>query len=249
MFRVIKLAKNFGQTSAIYAGIELATGDTIVTIDGDLQNDPKDINRLIQKLDEGYDFVIGWRQNRKDKLVSKKIPSFVANWLIRKFTESSIIDNGCALRAYRADLIKKFPLYSEMHRLLPTMLTLVGARVAQIHVSHHPRLHGESKYGLSRIYKVLFDLITLKTILVSHRYPFFGFGILASISGAISALFLGVTVRQIIMEQAHTTMIPFSICILMGTLGISLMMLGLLCHLIYKEGKTKAGPLVKMELL
>jgi len=143
-FRIIKLSKNFGQTAALYAGIEHARGDIIVTMDGDLQNDPADIKKFIDELHEGYDVVLGWRDNRQDRLILRKIPSRLANWLVRKVAGTSIRDNGCALRAYRASVIKRFPLYSEMHRLLPTILAVAGARMTQIKVIHHPRKYGTS---------------------------------------------------------------------------------------------------------
>ena len=138
-FRVIKLSKNFGQTAALYAGIEHARGEVLITMDGDLQNDPVDIEKFVAKLKEGYDVVLGWRDDRKDRLISRKIPSRMANWLIRRVAETPIRDNGCAMRAYRSSVIKQFPLYSEMHRLLPTLLAVSGAKITQAQGHSSPK--------------------------------------------------------------------------------------------------------------
>ena len=162
--RIVKFRRNYGQTPAMAAGIEHARGEVLVTMDGDLQNDPADIALLLEQIDAGFDIVVGWRHNRQDKLVSRKIPSRIANWLIGKVTGVPIRDNGCSLKAFRAELIKSIPLYSEMHRFIPAMASIAGPRVAQIQVRHHARRFGESKYGLSRIYKVLLDLMVIKTI-------------------------------------------------------------------------------------
>ncbi|HEY0341683.1 MAG TPA: glycosyltransferase family 2 protein, partial [Steroidobacteraceae bacterium] len=151
---LVKFRRNYGQTPAMAAGIAQASGDVIVTMDGDLQNDPADIGALLRKIDEGYDIVVGWRFDRQDKLVSRKIPSRIANRLIARVTGVPIKDNGCSLKAYRASLIKKIPLYSEMHRFIPAMASIAGPKIAEIKVQHHARQFGQSKYGLSRIYKV-----------------------------------------------------------------------------------------------
>jgi glycosyltransferase involved in cell wall biosynthesis len=162
--RVVKFRRNYGQTPAMAAGIDEARGRIVVTMDGDLQNDPRDIPKFLTKMEEGYDIVVGWRFDRQDKLISRKIPSKIANWIIGKVTGVSIRDNGCSLKAFRADVIKRVPLYSEMHRFIPAMASIAGPRIAEIQVRHHARQYGESKYGLSRIYKVLFDLLTIKTL-------------------------------------------------------------------------------------
>jgi glycosyltransferase involved in cell wall biosynthesis len=177
--QVVKFRKNYGQTPAMAAGIEHARGEILVTMDGDLQNDPADIEYFLAKMDEGYDIVVGWRFNRQDKLISRKIPSRVANWLIGKVTGVPIKDNGCSLKAYRASLIKNIPLYSEMHRFIPAMATIAGPRIAEIKVRHHARQFGESKYGLSRIYKVLLDLMVIKTIASFTTRPMLWFCLLA----------------------------------------------------------------------
>jgi glycosyltransferase involved in cell wall biosynthesis len=177
---IVRFRRNYGQTPAMAAGIEYARGEIIVTLDGDLQNDPEDIGRLVEQLDQGYDVVVGWRFKRQDKLVSRKIPSLIANWLIGKVTGVPIKDNGCSLKAYRASLIKQIPLYSEMHRFIPAMASIAGPRIAEIKVRHHARQFGRSKYGLSRTYKVLLDLLVVKTVASFTSRPLLWFSLLAT---------------------------------------------------------------------
>ncbi len=177
--RLVKFRRNYGQTPAMAAGIEHAHGEVLVTMDGDLQNDPADIGLLLEKIEQGYDIVVGWRHNRQDKLVSRKIPSRIANWLIGKVTGVPIRDNGCSLKAFRGDLIKRIPLYSEMHRFIPAMASIAGPRVAEIKVRHHARRYGKSKYGLSRIYKVLLDLMVIKTVATFASRPLRWFALLS----------------------------------------------------------------------
>jgi glycosyltransferase involved in cell wall biosynthesis len=178
--RVVKFRRNYGQTAAMAAGIEFARGDVLVTMDGDLQNDPADIGNFLAKIEEGYDIVVGWRFNRQDKLISRKIPSRIANRLIARVTGVPIRDNGCSLKAFRASLIKKIPLYSEMHRFIPAMASIAGPRIAEIKVRHHARRFGKSKYGLSRTYKVLLDLLVIKTLTSFAARPLLWFGLLAT---------------------------------------------------------------------
>lgn len=162
---VIRFEENAGQTAAMAAGFEFARGQRIISMDGDLQNDPADIPSLLQKLDEGYDLVCGWRKERHDKFWSRRVPSIVANWIIAKVTGVPIHDNGCSLKAYRAEMIKQVPLYGEMHRFIPAMSTVAGARISEIVVTHHPRRFGASKYGLGRVWRVMLDIIAFKLIL------------------------------------------------------------------------------------
>jgi len=248
-FRIIKLSSNCGQTAALYAGIEQAAGKIIVTMDGDLQNDPRDIEAFMDRMNEGYDFVAGWRENRQDYLISRKVPSRIANWMVRKAMGTPIKDNGCGLRAYRADVISKFSLYSEMHRLLPTMLAMSGAAISQIQVRHHPRQYGTSKYGLSRIYKVLFDLIALKTIMTSFRLPFFGFGISAIVCGLLSAIALLGAVALVVGQSEIPIYVVTGIAMLWGLLGISLLVFGVLCGLIYSKASFRAENLLKLKVI
>ena len=162
---VIRFHENAGQTAAMVAGFEFAQGQQIISMDGDLQNDPADIPKLLEKLGEGYDLVCGWRKERQDKFLTRRVPSIVANWIIGKVTRVPIHDNGCSLKAYRASVIKQVPLYGEMHRFIPAMSTVVGARIAEIVVTHHPRRFGKSKYGLGRVWRVMLDIIAFKFII------------------------------------------------------------------------------------
>ena len=162
---VIRFRENAGQTAAMAAGFEFARGQRIISMDGDLQNDPTDIPKLLQKLDEGYDLVCGWRKERQDKFLTRRVPSIVANWIIGKVTGVPIHDNGCSLKAYRASVIKQVPLYGEMHRFIPAMSTVVGARIAEMVVTHHPRRFGKSKYGLGRVWRVMLDIMAFKFII------------------------------------------------------------------------------------
>ena len=178
--RVVNFRRNYGQTPAMAAGIEHARGEILVTMDGDLQNDPADIALFLQKMDEGHDIVVGWRHNRQDKMISRKIPSRIANRLIGKVTGVPIRDNGCSLKAYRASVIKHIPLYSEMHRFIPAMANIAGPRIAEIKVRHHARQFGQSKYGLSRVYKVLLDLLVIKTVASFTSRPLRWFALLST---------------------------------------------------------------------
>jgi glycosyltransferase involved in cell wall biosynthesis len=177
--KLVKFRRNSGQTAAMAAGIEYAQGEILITMDGDLQNDPLDIPMFLDTMDCGYDIVVGWRHNRQDKLVSRKIPSRIANWLIGKVTKVPIKDNGCSLKAYRASVIKEIPLYSEMHRFIPAMASMAAPRIAEVKVRHHARRFGQSKYGLSRVYKVLLDLLVIKTLASFAARPLLWFGLLA----------------------------------------------------------------------
>ena len=165
--KVVRLRRNFGQSAALQAGIDWSCGDVLVTMDGDLQNDPADIPILLDKLREGYDAVLGLRARRQDHLVIRKIPSLLGNWLIRKVTGVHIKDMGCTLRAMRRDLAEGLPLYGEMHRFIPVLAQQYGGRLVQIPVRHHPRTAGKTKYGLTRTFRVVLDLITVKFL---HSY-------------------------------------------------------------------------------
>ena len=193
--KLVKFRRNYGQTPAMAAGIEHASGEILITMDGDLQNDPADIQQFLTKIDEGYDIVVGWRFNRQDKLISRKIPSKIANWIIGKVTGVPIKDNGCSLKAFRATLIKQIPLYSEMHRFIPAMASIAGPRIAEIKVRHHARQFGRSKYGLSRVYKVVLDLMVIKTIASFTPRPLLWFTMLA-IPGAVVGTIL-LTLRHV----------------------------------------------------
>jgi glycosyltransferase involved in cell wall biosynthesis len=226
--RLIKLRRNYGQTAAMSAGIEHARGRILVTMDGDLQNDPRDIPRFLAEIDKGYDLVVGWRKARKDHW-SRVLPSKVANRLIGWITGVPIKDNGCSLKAYRAELIKEIPLYAEMHRFIPAMASLAGARIAEIEVRHHPRRFGRSKYGFSRIYKVLVDLVVIATILDFTRRPMRWLlgtgGLTAVVGGAAAALYSSTRAEPGVAFQG--------VVMLSGALATFLLFLAFLSYLLH----------------
>jgi glycosyltransferase involved in cell wall biosynthesis len=232
---LVKFRRNYGQTPAMAAGIAQATGDVIVTMDGDLQNDPADIGALLRKIEEGYDIVVGWRFDRQDKLVSRKIPSRIANALIAKVTGVPIKDNGCSLKAYRASLIKKIPLYSEMHRFIPAMASIAGPKIAEIKVQHHARQFGQSKYGLSRIYKVLLDLMVIKTVASFTARPMLWFGILSLPMMLAAAVAFACTIVTFVSDGTFSLPIAGSGVIFLSS-AIILMGSGALGELVYKLG-------------
>jgi len=234
--RVVQFRRNYGQTPAMAAGIEHARGKVLVTMDGDLQNDPRDIEHFLAKMNEGYDIVVGWRFNRQDKLVSRKIPSKIANWLIGKVTGVAIKDNGCSLKAYRAALIKEIPLYSEMHRFIPAMASIAGPRIAEIKVRHHARQFGQSKYGISRVYKVLLDLMVIKTVASFTSRPLLWFSLLATPPALLGTLAVGHSLW-------HWAVVSGKLPLPVAGTGVILLMAafilvcgGVLAELVYKLG-------------
>jgi hypothetical protein len=244
--RIVKFRRNYGQTAAMAAGIEHAHGEVLVTMDGDLQNDPADIALLLQQIDAGFDLVVGWRHNRQDKLVSRKIPSRIANWLIGHVTGVPIRDNGCSLKAFRASLIKRIPLYSEMHRFIPAMASIAGPRVAQIRVRHHARRYGESKYGLSRIYKVLLDLMVIKTIASFASRPLRWFALLSLPLFTLALLAFGQTAVDLLLGgDAISLPIAGSGVIFLGS-ALILLCSGALAELIYARGDIRDREFLKL---
>jgi dolichol-phosphate mannosyltransferase len=241
--RVIALRRNYGQTAAMAAGIDAAKGRVLIPMDADLQNDPGDIARLLKKLDEGYDVVSGWRKNRKDKMITRKIPSMIANRLISWIGGVPLHDYGCSLKAYRRESLQDVRLYGEMHRFIPIYAAWAGARVTEIPVEHHARTMGKSKYGLSRTLKVVFDLMTIK-FMASYQtkpiYVFGSFGMLAfgiSIVGGIYALFLK------FRHAADFVQTPLPILsIVMFAVGVQFLLMGLLAEMLvrtYHESQAK----------
>ncbi|MGB7947383.1 MAG: glycosyltransferase family 2 protein [Candidatus Binatia bacterium] len=230
--RVVRFRKNFGQTAAMAAGFQYARGELIVSMDGDMQNDPADIPMLLAKLGEGYDVVCGWRKDRKDNLISRKLPSRVANWLIGLVTGVHIHDNGCSLKAFRASTIKKVALYGEMHRFIPAMATLTGARITEIVVNHHPRRFGTSKYGIARVWRVGLDIVTVKMLSgFSSRpalwfglfsFPFLFFGLLA-LFGSLSLYASGVFRDWFVLFTSSF------LCLFLGAHLLALGVIGELC--------------------
>lgn len=242
--RVISLRRNYGQTAAMSAGIDAARGEILIPMDADLQNDPKDIVRLLDKLNEGYDVVSGWRKNRKDALVLRKIPSWIANSVISKIGGVPLHDYGCSLKVYRRDVIQDVKLYGEMHRFIPIYASWAGARVTEIPVDHHARTMGKSKYGISRTVKVIFDLMTIKFMASYQTKPIYVFGtfgflaFLLSIIAGIWALVLK------IFEGTSFILTPLPIItVVMLAIAVQFFLMGLLAELLvrtYHESQDKA---------
>lgn len=249
--RVISLRRNYGQTAAMSAGIDAARGEILIPMDADLQNDPADIARLLEKLEQGYDVVSGWRKNRQDRLVSRKIPSQIANKVISLIGGVHLHDYGCSLKAYRREVLQDVKLYGEMHRFIPIYASWAGARVTEIPVDHHARTRGRSKYGISRTVKVIFDLITIKFMAEYHTKPLYVFGtfgllaFIASIVAGLYALFLKFA-QDLGLPQYHADFVetPLPIlCIVMFAISIQFFLMGLLAELLvrtYHESQDKA---------
>jgi glycosyltransferase involved in cell wall biosynthesis len=238
--RVVPLARNYGQTQAMQAGFDEAQGDIVVSLDGDLQNDPADIPRLLAKLDEGYDLVAGYRLRRQDKVLTRKVPSWVANRIIRAITRVDIRDNGCSLKAYRRWTLDRMNLYSDMHRFLPALAAATaGARIAEIPVRHHPRRFGVSKYGLSRIFKILTDLLTITLISWFRERPLQLFGMAATGALLCSLLFGGASLLALTdvrddMADAYVLPAAALLCLM---LGCFLVMLGLIAEVLLRKAR------------
>ncbi len=197
--KVVHFVRNYGQTAAMSAGFKLARGRIVVTLDADLQNDPADIPALLERLDQGYDVVCGWRKDRKDPFLTRTLPSWVANKIISVTSKVPLHDYGCTLRAYRREFLEDLPLYGEMHRFIPIYVTWAGARLTEMPVSHHPRTRGRSKYGLSRVFKVLLDLVTVKFLRDYYVNPIYFFGYFGFLLG-----FLGVaSISAAVFMKVH----------------------------------------------
>ncbi|MDP3138750.1 MAG: glycosyltransferase family 2 protein [Burkholderiaceae bacterium] len=231
--KVVHFRRNYGQTSAMMAGIDFASGDIIIPIDADLQNDPQDIPRLLAKLDEGYDVVSGWRRDRKDDSLRRNLPSRMANWLISRVSGVKLHDYGCSLKAYRREVIKDVKLYGEMHRFIPIYASWLGARVTEIPVTHHARQFGQSKYGLERIAKVFLDLLVVKFLDRYAQKPIYVFGGFGLLSLAISALVgAWALYLKLFMDVAFIrTPLPL-LCVFTAMLGITCILMGLLAELV-----------------
>ena len=247
--KVVNFRRNFGQTAAMMAGIDYASGDIVVGLDGDLQNDPADIPRLVAKLEEGYDVVSGWRRDRKDAALRRNLPSRIANWLISKLSGVALHDYGCTLKAYRRDVIKGVRLYGEMHRFIPIYASWQGGLVTEIPVNHSPRIHGRSKYGLERIIKVVLDLIVVK-FLASYAnkpiYVFGGFGLI-SIGIAFVAGVLAVYLKLFQGVSFISTPLPLLVALAFIT-GVMSILMGLIAEIImrtYYESQGKQVYLVR----
>ncbi len=247
--KVVFFRRNFGQTAAMAAGIDYSSGEIIVFMDSDLQNEPEDIVRLLEKIEEGYDVVSGWRSNRQDKWLSRKLPSKIANRLISKVTGVPLHDLGCSLKAYRGDVLRQVNLYGEMHRFIPVHASWIGAKITEIPVGHHARQFGQSKYGIKRTFKVVLDLITVKFMGSYSTKPIYIFGG----TGLVSLLLAGISgIAVIVMKvlgMATMTRNPlFMLTVMLIIIGILFIQMGILAEImirIYHESQQKTPYTVK----
>jgi len=241
--RIIRFRRNFGQTAAFAAGFAHARGTVIVTADGDLQNDPRDIPSLVARLEEGFDIVVGWRKDRKDPFLNRRLPSMLANRLISVATGVRLHDYGCSLKAFRATIVKPIRLYGEMHRFLPAIASEFGVRIAEIEVNHRPRRHGRSNYGITRTVRVLLDLLTVKFLLSYSTRPLQIFGLVGIVMGGAGlAVTLYLSYVRLFAYQSIANRPLLLLGILLIFTGIQLVTLGLLAEMqarTYHESQNK----------
>lgn len=230
--KIISFRKNFGQTAALSAGFDHARGDTVVTMDADLQNDPADIPVLLEKIKQGYDLVSGWRYDRKDKWWSRRLPSTLANRLISWATDVKLNDYGCTLKAIKKEVVKNITLYGELHRFIPAVASWMGVRIAEVKVNHRPRVAGESKYGISRVFRVLLDLITVKFLLSYSGRPIQFFGIPGLICGFVGgAMALYLSFQKLVLGMALGDRPLLLLAVLLILVGVQFIVFGLLGEL------------------
>ncbi len=239
--KLVLFRRNFGQTAAMAAGIDHSKGEVIVFMDSDLQNEPEDIGKLLEKIDEGYDVVSGWRNKRQDKWLSRKLPSKIANWLISRVTGVPLHDLGCSLKAYRGEILRQVNLYGEMHRFIPVHASWIGAKITEIPVGHHARQYGQSKYGIKRTFKVILDLITVKfmgSYSTKPIYIFGGSGLLSLFFALISGS--TVIIMKILYNYSMNRNPLFMLTILLIIIGVLFIQMGILAEImirIYHESK------------
>ena len=231
---VISLRKNYGQTAAMSAGFDNSKGEIVITLDGDLQNDPNDIPKLISHINEGYDLICGWRYERKDKLINRRIPSKIANKLIANVTGLKLHDYGCSLKAFKKEIVDDIKLYGELHRFLPVLANIEGAKIKEIKVNHRSRKYGSSKYGIDRTFRVLMDLLTVWFMTKFLTRPMYGFGFIGIISILVS---LGMTSYLLIVKMfgediGNRPMLMFAL--ILGIAGVQLFSFGLLSELLIR---------------
>ncbi|OGD27883.1 MAG: glycosyl transferase [Candidatus Aminicenantes bacterium RBG_13_63_10] len=240
--KVLRLRKNFGQTAAMSAGFDYARGEVIVTLDADLQNDPRDIPRLLEKISEGYDIVNGWRRKRKDRFLTRRLPSNTANWLIARLTGIKLHDFGCTLKAFRSEVVKSIKLYGELHRFIPAIASNIGVLIAEIEVHHRPRIHGKSKYNIFRFVKVILDMVLLRFLMSYSTRPLQIFGLIGLISGLAGAVLLGVMTYQRLFLRVGLGNRPLLLgAILLTVLGVQLITLGLLAEIMVRAYHEATG--------
>lgn len=242
-WRIVQFRRNFGQTAGFAGGFDLARGDVVITIDADLQNDPADIPLLMAKIDEGYDIVSGWRVDRQDKFVSRRLPSMIANRMISKSTGVHLHDYGCSLKAYRSEVVKNIQLYGELHRFVPAVASWMGVKVAEVPVNHRAREHGTSKYGITRTFRVILDLITVYFLLSYGTRPIHVFGGIGMVSlglGVLAGLYL--TLVKIIGGRDIGNRPLLFLSVLLILVGVQMIAMGLLAELVvrtYYESQDK----------
>lgn len=233
--KVIRLRKNFGQTAALSAGFDYARGEAIITLDADLQNDPQDFALLLEKIREGYDIVSGWRKKRKDRLLTRRIPSAMANWLIARITHIKLHDFGCTLKAFRKEVVKNINLYGELHRFIPAIASNIGVSIAEVEVNHRPRKHGKSKYSVFRFVKVMLDLLTVKFLLSYSTRPLQIFGVFGLASGVVGGLIgLYLSYQRLILKVGISGRPLLLLAILLIVIGIQFITLGLLAEIMVR---------------
>lgn len=250
--RVIRLRTNFGQSAALAAGFDAAKGEVVITMDGDLQNDSTDLPVLLTKLEEGYDVVSGWRRPRQDPFWRRRVPSFIANQLISRITGVALHDYGCALKAYRREVLEHVALYGEMHRFLPALAKWVGAAVAEVPVRHHPRRFGRSKYGFGRTPRVLLDLLTVKFMMSYWTRPIQIFGLIGLISAVVGLGLAAVLAYQRLFLDVPLANRPILLlAVLLTFIGIQFVSIGLLGEMVvrtYHESQRKPIYIVRERL-
>jgi glycosyltransferase involved in cell wall biosynthesis len=247
--RIIEFRRNFGQTAAMAAGLEHSRYNVVVTMDGDLQNDPHEIPRMVSKLNEGYDLVAGWRKDRKDAFINRRLPSMIANWTISKSTGVKLHDYGCSLKVMTGELARGLRLYGEMHRFIPALANQIGAKIVEMPVNHRPRIHGKTKYGISRTIRVILDLITVKFLLGYAKRPIHLFGSVGFLSAGLGGLLL-----VYMMFQKFFLHVPMGnrpllmLAVMMVIVGMQFIVFGLLAEVLartYYESQNKRTYVVR----
>jgi len=241
--KIIRLRKNFGQTAALAAGFDRSRGEIIITLDADLQNDPADVPLLVAKMNEGFDIVSGWRVKRKDKFVSRRLPSKAANWIISRITKVKLHDYGCTLKAFRRDVVKNIKLYGEMHRFIPAIASTMGVAIAEVPVNHRPRIHGKSKYNITKSVRVALDLLTVKFLLSYSTRPLQIFGLFGLLAGLLGGILGGIlSYQRLILKQGIANRPLLLLSVLLIVIGIQFITMGLLGEImvrIYHEAVEK----------
>lgn len=241
--RIVEFRRNFGQTAALAAGFEHTRYDIVIALDGDLQNDPNEIPKMVAKLKEGYDLVAGWRKHRKDKFLSRKLPSRIANWVISTSTNVKLHDYGCTLKAMTGEVARGIRLYGEMHRFIPALADEIGARITEMPVNHRERKAGKSKYGISRTFRVILDLITVKFLLGYSKRPIHLFGAVGLISSALGTGLLALlTFQRLFMHVPMGNRPLLSLAVMMVIIGLQFLVFGLIAEVLartYYESQNK----------